>query len=176
MPCLERVRAHGPQVSWFRRGRLGQRSLELLQRRVPGRHDGQPVADRSGRLGRALGAAQRGPPPLIDFRISSVPVFAGCGNLFLSEGLSMSPMRPADGPSRRELDQVREQVRPDLEDLFRQHGISQVDAERLLREALMRLAYQWDRIRNRSWWLLDSIETAARELSQPSTPEDFDDV
>jgi len=88
----------------------------------------------------------------------------------------MSPMRPADGPSRRELDQVREQVRPDLEDLFRRHGISQVDAERLLREALMRLAYQWDRIRNRSWWLLDSIESAARELSQPSTPEDFDDV
>ena len=88
----------------------------------------------------------------------------------------MSPMRPADGPSRRELDQVTEQVRTDLEDLFRRHGISQVDAERLLREALMRLAYQWDRIRNRSWWLLDSIETAARELSQPSTPEDFDDV
>ncbi|HEX3526121.1 MAG TPA: hypothetical protein VH988_03565 [Thermoanaerobaculia bacterium] len=51
-----------------------------------------------------------------------------------------------------------------------------MDAERLLREALMRLAYQWNRIRNRSWWLLDSIETAVRELSQPSTPEDFDDV
>jgi len=87
----------------------------------------------------------------------------------------MSPMRPADGPSRRELDQVTEQVRPDLEALFQRHGISQVDAERLLREALVRLAYQWGRIRNRSWWLLDTIETAARELSQPSS-EDFDDV
>jgi hypothetical protein len=85
-------------------------------------------------------------------------------------------MRPADGPSRRELDRVTEEVRPDLDDLFRRHEISQVDAERLLREALMRLAYQWNRIRNRSWWLLDSIETAVRELSQPSTPEDFDDV
>jgi hypothetical protein len=88
----------------------------------------------------------------------------------------MSPMRPADGPSRRELDQVTEQVRPDLEELVRRYGISQVDAERLLREALMRLAYQWCRIRNRSWWLLDSIETAARELSPSVTPEDFDDV
>jgi hypothetical protein len=84
-------------------------------------------------------------------------------------------MRPADGPSRRELDQVTERVRPDLEALFQRHGISQVEAERLLREALVRLAYQWGRIRNRSWWLLDTIETAARELSQPSS-EDFDDV
>ncbi len=87
----------------------------------------------------------------------------------------MSPMRPADGPSRRELEQVTEQVRQDLEELFRRHGISQGDAERLLREALVRLAYQWGRIRNRSWWLLDSLENAARELSQPSTPEDFGD-
>ena len=87
----------------------------------------------------------------------------------------MSPMRPTDGPSRRELDQVTEQVRPDLEALFERHGISQGDAERLLREALVRLAYQWDRIRNRSWWLLDSVEAAARELSN-SSPEGCDDV
>jgi DNA-directed RNA polymerase specialized sigma24 family protein len=87
----------------------------------------------------------------------------------------MSPMRPADGPSRRELEQVTEQVRPDLEELFRRHGTSQVDAERLLREALVRLAYQWGRIRNRSWWLLDALENAARELAQPSIPEDFGD-
>jgi hypothetical protein len=73
------------------------------------------------------------------------------------------------------LDQVTEQVRPDLEALFERHGISQGDAERLLREALVRLAYQWDRIRNRSWWLLDSVEAAARELSN-SSPEGCDDV
>lgn len=86
----------------------------------------------------------------------------------------MSPMRPTDVPSRRELDQVTEQVRPDLEALFQRHGISQGEAERLLREALVRLAYQWDRIHNRSWWL-GSVEAAARELSN-SSPEDCDDV
>ena len=86
----------------------------------------------------------------------------------------MSPLRPTDRPSRRELDQLTEQVRPDLEDLFQRLGISQADAERLLREALVRLAYQWDRIRNRSWWLLDAIEKAARELPNlsPEEPED----
>lgn len=44
----------------------------------------------------------------------------------------MSRMRPREGPSRRELDQITEQVRPELEDLFQRHGIAQVDAERLL--------------------------------------------
>jgi hypothetical protein len=87
----------------------------------------------------------------------------------------MSRMRPKEGPSRRELDQVTAQVRPELEDLFQRHGIAQIDAERLLREALIRLSYQWGRIRNRSWWLVDSIETAARALSNLS-PEDSEDV
>jgi hypothetical protein len=84
-------------------------------------------------------------------------------------------MRPKDGPSHRELDQITEQVRPELEDLFQRHAIAQADAERLLREALVRLSYQWGRIRNRSWWLVDSIETAARAMST-SSREGFEDV
>ena len=87
----------------------------------------------------------------------------------------MSRMRPKEGPSRRELDQITEQVRPELADLFQRYGIAQADAERLLREALVRLSYQWGRIRNRSWWLVGSIEKAARAMSNPS-PEDFDDA
>ncbi len=86
----------------------------------------------------------------------------------------MPPLRSSDRPSRRELDQLTEQVRPDLEDLFRRNGVSQADAEKLLRETLVRLAYQWGRIRNRSWWLLDTIEKAARELPNPS-PKELDD-
>jgi hypothetical protein len=77
---------------------------------------------------------------------------------------NMAPMRPTNHPSRRELDQLTEQVRPDLEDLFQRHGTSQADAERVLRAALVRLAWQWDRIRNRTWWLLDTIEKELEEL------------
>lgn len=87
----------------------------------------------------------------------------------------MSPLRPTERPSRRELDQLTEQVRPDLEDLFQRYGITQADAERLLRESLDRLSYQWGRIRNRSWWLLDTLERAARKLSNPSLEEFEDD-
>ena len=87
----------------------------------------------------------------------------------------MSRMRPKDGPSRRELDQITEQVRPELEALFQRHAIAQADAERLVREALVRLSYQWGRIRNRSWWLMDSIETAARAMAT-SSREGFEDV
>jgi hypothetical protein len=83
----------------------------------------------------------------------------------------MSPLRPTDCPSRRELEQLTEQVRQDLEDLFQRLGIAQADAERLLREALVRLSYQWGRIRNRSWWLLDTIEKAAGEPNSPSSEE-----
>jgi DNA-directed RNA polymerase specialized sigma24 family protein len=86
----------------------------------------------------------------------------------------MSPLRSTDRPSRRELDRLTEQVRPDLEDLFQRHGVSQADAEKLLRETLVRLAYQWGRIRNRSWWLLEAIEKAARLLANPS-PKELDD-
>lgn len=76
----------------------------------------------------------------------------------------MAPMRPTDHPSRREFDQLTEQVRPDLEDLFQRHGTSQADAERVLHAALVRLAWQWDRIRNRTWWLLDTIEKELEKL------------
>ncbi len=86
----------------------------------------------------------------------------------------MSRLRPMDRPSRRELDQLTEEVRPDLEALFQRHGISQADAEKLLREALLRLSYQWGRIRNRSWWLLDTIDKAAGELRNLAT-EELDD-
>ncbi|HEY2736909.1 MAG TPA: hypothetical protein VGK45_00805 [Thermoanaerobaculia bacterium] len=86
----------------------------------------------------------------------------------------MSRLRPMDRPSRRELDQLTKEVRPDLEALFQRHGISQADAERLLREALLRLSYQWGRIRNRSWWLLDTIDKAAGELRNPAI-EELDD-
>jgi DNA-directed RNA polymerase specialized sigma24 family protein len=85
----------------------------------------------------------------------------------------MSPLHSMDRPSRRDLDQLTEQVRPDLEDLFQRLGVSQADAEKLLRETLVRLAYQWGRIRNRSWWLLDTIEKAARALPNLS-PEELD--
>jgi hypothetical protein len=84
-------------------------------------------------------------------------------------------MRPKEGPSRRELDQVTEEVRPELEELFQRYAIPQAEAERLLREALVRLSYQWGRIRNRSWWLVDSIENAARATSNPS-PEESEDA
>jgi len=86
----------------------------------------------------------------------------------------MPRLRPMDRPSRRELDQLTEEVRPDLGALFQRHGISQADAERLLREVLLRLSYQWGRIRNRSWWLLDTIDKAAGELQNPAT-EELDD-
>jgi len=87
----------------------------------------------------------------------------------------MSRMRLKDGPSRRELDQVTEEVRAEIEALFQRHAIPQADAERLLREALVRLSYQWGRIRNRSWWLVDSIEKAARAMSNFS-PEESEDA
>ena len=87
----------------------------------------------------------------------------------------MAPMRPTERPTRRDLDQLTDQIRPDLEDLFAHHGISQHDAERLLREALVRLSYQWDRIRNRTWWLLDTLEKAARALNNPTLEETGDD-
>jgi hypothetical protein len=89
----------------------------------------------------------------------------------MERSLHMSPVRPNDRPSRRELEQLTAQVGPDLEDLFQRLGISQGEAERLLREALSRLSYQWGEVRNRSWWLLDAIETAAMEMAHPSSED-----
>lgn len=83
----------------------------------------------------------------------------------------MPPFRPSDRPTKRELDEVTEKIRPALEELFHRHGVSPMDAERLLWEALVRLSYQWDRIRSREWWLLDTLEKEAGRLSHPSREE-----
>lgn len=75
MPCLEGSCAHD----------LGQRFLEIPQRRVPWGYDGQPLDDRSEWLAGDAGAADFGRP----FFLISMPAVChdvpACGNFFLNE-------------------------------------------------------------------------------------------
>ena len=60
------------------------------------------------------------------------------------------------------MDRVLKRVRPQVEDLLWGYGLVPETASAPIREAVLALAQQWSRVRNRDQWLLDRIEKAVR--------------
>jgi hypothetical protein len=60
------------------------------------------------------------------------------------------------------MDRVLKRVRPQVEDLLWGYGLVPEMAAAPIREAVLALAQQWSRVRNRDQWLLDRIEKAVR--------------
>jgi hypothetical protein len=66
---------------------------------------------------------------------------------------------PSSGkPTRDDLDQFLDRLRPKIARLFERRAVPQEEAERRLREALIRLLYRWDGIRDREAWLLAALK------------------
>lgn len=80
-------------------------------------------------------------------------------------------MSVTDRPTKRDLDQLLEKLRPQIVALFQDHGVSPAEMERLIDEALLALSYRWGRIPNREWWLLDTLGKAAWRHGDPSPKE-----
>ena len=72
-------------------------------------------------------------------------------------------MSPNDGPTSQDLAQLLDRVRPRIARLFERQRVSEPEAEELVGEALVGLAYRWGRLRDRERWLLDEIARRARE-------------
>jgi hypothetical protein len=86
--------------------------------------------------------------------------------------MTMEP--PERRPSREEIDRLLKSAGPQIERLFRSHGIPVQEAEKQIGEALAILVFRWDLIRNPEWWLLDRLGKTARQFST-HTPEEADD-
>jgi hypothetical protein len=66
---------------------------------------------------------------------------------------------PSSGkPTREDLDRLLDRVRPSVARLFERRAVSEEEAARLLRDALVRLLYRWGGIRNREGWLLATLK------------------
>ena len=84
-------------------------------------------------------------------------------------------MSPSVGPTAQDLAQLLDRLSPRIARSFERHGVSEPEAARLLRDALIRLAYRWGRVRDRDRWLLEELARGAREHVDRSFKEPEDD-
>jgi hypothetical protein len=80
-------------------------------------------------------------------------------------------MSPHDSPTSQDLTQLLDRVRPRIARLFERHRVSEPEAEALVGEALVGLAYRWKRVRDRERWLLDEIARRVRERKGRASKE-----
>jgi hypothetical protein len=81
-------------------------------------------------------------------------------------------MSSSDEPTRDDLRRLLDRLQPRIARLFERHGVSTQEAERRTAEALIRLSYRWDRVRDRERWLLDALR---KDLAEESSKEPRDE-
>ncbi len=67
-------------------------------------------------------------------------------------------MSSSDKPTRDDLRWLIDRLQPKIVRLFKRYGVSAAEAERRVAAALVRLSYQWDRVRDREVWLLTELK------------------
>ncbi|HSS51640.1 MAG TPA: hypothetical protein VLX28_22070 [Thermoanaerobaculia bacterium] len=73
-------------------------------------------------------------------------------------------------PSQEDLDRLMQRLRPRIAGLFASRNVSPEEAERLVGEALIEIAYRWSRVHDRAGWLLKTLDKKTRP--QPETTEE----
>jgi tetratricopeptide (TPR) repeat protein len=73
-------------------------------------------------------------------------------------------------PTRVDLRRLVDRLKPKIARLFERHGVSGKESEMRVTAALIRLSYQWDRVRDREKWLLTELQDAL-SLRQEKPPE-----
>jgi hypothetical protein len=67
-------------------------------------------------------------------------------------------MSSSGKPTRDDLRRLVDRLQPKIARLFKRYGVSTAEAERRMAAALIRLSYQWDRVRDREVWLLTELK------------------
>lgn len=67
-------------------------------------------------------------------------------------------MSSSGEPTRADLRRLVDRLRPKIARLFERHGVSGEESEMWVTAALIRLSYQWDRVRDREGWLLTELK------------------
>jgi hypothetical protein len=84
-------------------------------------------------------------------------------------------MSPSFGPTAQDLAQLLDRLRSRIARLFERHRVSEPEAERLLHDALIRLAYRWGRVPDRERWMLEELASGTREQVDRSSKEPEDE-
>jgi len=84
-------------------------------------------------------------------------------------------MSPSEGPTAQDLTELLDRLRPRIARLFERHRVSEPEAEELVREALVGIAYRWGRVQDRERWLLAVLARGAREHADRSSKEPEDE-
>lgn len=69
-------------------------------------------------------------------------------------------MSSSGKPTRADLRRLVDRLKPKIARLFERHGVSGKESEMRVTAALIRLSYQWDRVRDREKWLLTELKDA----------------
>jgi hypothetical protein len=80
-------------------------------------------------------------------------------------------MCPQARPSQEDLDRLMRRLRPRIADLFAARNVSPEEAERLVGEALMEIAYRWSRVHDRAGWLLKTLDKRTRPKPEMTEEE-----
>lgn len=83
-------------------------------------------------------------------------------------------MSSSDRPTDRDLARLLDRLRPKIIRRFRLSRVPLAEAERMIGEALIGVAYRWNRVRDRERWVLELLEKEIqRYLQKPEKePED----
>lgn len=83
-------------------------------------------------------------------------------------------MPSSDRPTDQDLARLLDRLRPKIIRRLRLSGVPEAEAERMVGEALIGVAYRWDRVRDRERWVLEFFEKEIqRYLEKPEKePED----
>jgi hypothetical protein len=84
-------------------------------------------------------------------------------------------MSSSGEPTRDDLRRLVDQLQPRIARLFKRHGVSTAEAERRVAEALARLSYRWDQIRDRERWLLTALRRGLVEGPEEISKEPRDE-
>ncbi len=84
-------------------------------------------------------------------------------------------MSSSGEPTRDDLRRLLDRLQPRIARLFERHGVSTLEAERRTAEALIRLSYRWDRVRDRERWLLDALRKDLAARPEESSKEPMDE-
>ncbi len=83
-------------------------------------------------------------------------------------------MSSSSEPTRADLRRLVDRLKPKIARLFESHGVYGEEAEMRVTAALIRLSYQWDKVRDREGWLLTELKDAL-SLRQEKTSKELRD-
>lgn len=84
-------------------------------------------------------------------------------------------MSSSSKPTREDLRGLVDRLKPKIARLFKRHGVTGKEAEMRMTAALIRLSYQWGRVRNREKWLLAELKDALSLRQERASKEPRDE-